>query len=98
MLAAARPAGAAGDKRTGIYVLETYYLQQGAQVPRMHDYFSKVALPAIQRARHAGPDHPPEEARAPGGGHRGGSGEHAGLHRVAGPASSRRACCSPWDT
>ena len=55
MLAAARPAGAAGDKRTGIYVLETYYLQQGAQVPRMHDYFSKVALPAVQRAHHTGP-------------------------------------------
>jgi len=55
MLAAARPSGAAGDKRTGIYVLETFYLRQGAQVPRMHDYFSKVALPAVQRARHSGP-------------------------------------------
>ena len=32
MLAAAGPAGAAGEKRTGFYVLETYYLQQGATV------------------------------------------------------------------
>jgi len=55
MLAAARPAGAAGDKRTGFYVLETYYLQQGTQVARMHDYFSKVALPALRRVNHTGP-------------------------------------------
>jgi NIPSNAP len=55
MLAAARPAGAAGEKRTGFYVLETFYLQQGAQVARMHEYFSKVALPALQSVRHAGP-------------------------------------------
>lgn len=55
MLAAARPAGAAGEKRTGFYVLETFYLQQGAQVARMHEYFSKVALPVLQRVRHTGP-------------------------------------------
>jgi hypothetical protein len=55
MLAAAGPAGATGDKRTGFYVLETYYLQQGAQVARMHDYFSKVAMPALQRVQHTGP-------------------------------------------
>jgi hypothetical protein len=55
MLAAARPAGAAGEKRTGFYVLETFYLQQGAQVGRMHDYFSKLELPALQRVRHTGP-------------------------------------------
>jgi hypothetical protein len=55
MLAAARPAGAAGDKRTGFYVFETYLLQQGAQVARMHDYFSKLALPALQRVNHTGP-------------------------------------------
>ena len=55
MLAAARPAGAAGEKRTGFYVLETFYLQQGAQVARMHEYFGKVALPALQRVRHTGP-------------------------------------------
>ena len=55
MLAAARPAGAAGEKRTGFYVLETYYLQQGAQVARMHDYFSKLALPALQKVHHTGP-------------------------------------------
>jgi hypothetical protein len=55
MLAAARPAGAAGEKRTGFYVLETYYLQQGAQVARMHDYFSKLVLPALQKVHHTGP-------------------------------------------
>ena len=57
MLAATRPAGAAGatgDKRTGFYVLETFFLQQGAQVPRMHDYFSKVAIPGLERAQHTG--------------------------------------------
>jgi hypothetical protein len=55
MLAVVRPAGATGEKRTGFYVLETYYLQQGAQVPRMHDYFSKLALPALQKVHHTGP-------------------------------------------
>jgi hypothetical protein len=55
MLAAARPAGAAGDKRTGFYVLETFYLKQGAQVARMHDYFSKVTIPGLQRAHYNGP-------------------------------------------
>lgn len=55
MLAAARPAGAAGEKRTGFYLLDTFYLQQGSQVARMHDYFSKVALPALQRVQHGGP-------------------------------------------
>lgn len=58
MLAATRPAGAAGatgDRRTGFYVLETFYLQQGAQVARMHDYFSKLALPGLERAQHSGP-------------------------------------------
>jgi len=55
MLAAARPAGATGEKRTGFYVLETFYLQQGPQVTRMHEYFSKVALPLLERVRHTGP-------------------------------------------
>ena len=55
MLAAARPAGATGDKRTGFYVLDTFYLQQGSQVARMHEYFSKIAMPALDRVHHAGP-------------------------------------------
>ena len=42
------------DKRTGIYVLENYFLQQGAQVARMHDFFSNVALPGLARV-HQGP-------------------------------------------
>ena len=55
MMAAARPAGAAGDKRTGFYMLETFYLQQGTQVARMHDYFSKFALGALRRVGFSGP-------------------------------------------
>jgi len=54
-MAAARPAGAAGEKRTAFYVLEAFYLQQGSQVARMHDYFSKLALPALQRVEYTGP-------------------------------------------
>jgi hypothetical protein len=55
MMAAARPAGAAGEKRTGFYVLETFYLQQGSQVGRMNEYFSKLELPALQRVEYNGP-------------------------------------------
>lgn len=55
MLAAARPAGAAGDKRTGFYLLESFNMRQGAQIGRMHDHFSKVALPALKRVGHTGP-------------------------------------------
>lgn len=54
-MAAARPAGAAGEKRTGFYMLETFYLQQGSQVARMHDYFNKLALPALQQVEYTGP-------------------------------------------
>jgi hypothetical protein len=55
MLAAARPLGAAGEKRTGFYMLEMFELQQGAQIARMHDYFSKLALPALQKVHYSGP-------------------------------------------
>jgi hypothetical protein len=55
MMAAARPAGAAGEKRTGFYMLEAFYLQQGSQVGRMNEYFSKLALPALQRVEYNGP-------------------------------------------
>jgi hypothetical protein len=55
MFAAARPAGAAGDKRTGVYVLENFQLRAGAQVPRMHEYFSKLVVASLERAKHSGP-------------------------------------------
>lgn len=55
MLAAAPPAGAVGGKRTGFYVLETFYLKQGDQVPRMQECFGKITLPALARAGHSGP-------------------------------------------
>src|SRR5579862_699330 len=54
MMAAPSAASAAAGKRTGIYVLENFFLQQGAQVARMHDYFSNIALPALGRV-HQGP-------------------------------------------
>jgi hypothetical protein len=55
MMAAGRPAGAAGENRIGFYMLETFYLQQGSQVARMHDYFSKLALPAFRSVDYTGP-------------------------------------------
>ena len=55
MLAAARPAGAAGDKHTGFYLLESFNMRQGSQMGRMHDHFNKVALPAFKRVDYAGP-------------------------------------------
>jgi hypothetical protein len=30
-------------------------LKAGSQVPRMHEYFTKVAIPGLQRAKHTGP-------------------------------------------
>ncbi len=50
----AAPSAASGDKRTGIYLLENYFLQQGPQVARMHDLFTSVALPGMARV-HQGP-------------------------------------------
>jgi hypothetical protein len=48
LLAAAAPA------KTRFYVLEQYYLENGTQPGRIHDFFSKVLLPAMERV-HKGP-------------------------------------------
>ncbi len=37
-----------------IFVLENYYLKNGTQPGRMHDYLSKAAIPALNRV-HSGP-------------------------------------------
>lgn len=54
-LATAAPvAGAAETQRTRYYLLERYFLKNGTQPQRMHDFFSKSALPALERV-HPGP-------------------------------------------
>jgi hypothetical protein len=40
--------------RTRFYAVETFYLKNGTQPARIHEHFSKVAIPAI-RERHDGP-------------------------------------------
>jgi len=54
MLATAPPAGAATDQKTRFYVLENFYLQNGSQVSRIHDFFSQTLLPVIAKI-HSGP-------------------------------------------
>jgi hypothetical protein len=41
-------------KKTGVYLLETFYLKQGTQPARIHEYLSKAALPALSKV-HSGP-------------------------------------------
>src|SRR5690242_5800657 len=55
-LPAMLPAVAAADEaaRTGFYVLEQYFLEQGNQPARIHDFFSKSLLPALEKV-HKGP-------------------------------------------
>ena len=50
MLAAAQPA----EKRTKYYALESFYMRQGAQPARLHEYLRGSALPALRKA-HTGP-------------------------------------------
>jgi NIPSNAP len=56
MGAAMAAAGAASpnSKRTGFYVIENFFLKNGTQVPRIHEYLSKGAIPSIQKI-HNGP-------------------------------------------
>ena len=54
MLATAPPAGAATDQKTKFYVLANFYLQNGSQVSRIHDFFSQTLLPAYGKI-HSGP-------------------------------------------
>ncbi len=53
MLASGFPVEAAGEKKR-IFALEHYYLKNGTQGARLHDYISKSALPAFGKV-HAGP-------------------------------------------
>lgn len=43
-----------GARKTGIYLFETFYLKQGTQSARIHDYLSKAALPGLSKV-HSGP-------------------------------------------
>lgn len=47
-------AAAPDEKRTRIYVLEQFFLKNGTQLPRIHDFMSKAMLPALNRY-HTGP-------------------------------------------
>ena len=49
-------AAAAADEpaRTGFYAFEQFYLEQGTQPARIHEFFSKSLLPAMDRV-HKGP-------------------------------------------
>ena len=42
------------DQKTRVYLMETYLLRQGSQLPRIHEYLSKAALPALNKL-HSGP-------------------------------------------
>jgi len=50
----AQPAGAGEDRKTKFYLLESFTLRHGTQLDRIHDYFSKSALPALSEL-HSGP-------------------------------------------
>jgi hypothetical protein len=47
------PAAPSGRK-TRYYVLENFYLKNGTQLPRIHEFTSKVGLPALNEV-HSGP-------------------------------------------
>ena len=47
-------ANAAEAPRTRFYVFEQYFLENGTQPARIHDFFSKALLPAMNRI-HKGP-------------------------------------------
>jgi hypothetical protein len=47
-------ASAATDKRTAFYLFQNFNLKSGSQLPRLHEFMSKSALPAFNRI-HSGP-------------------------------------------
>jgi hypothetical protein len=47
-------AAAAETPRTRFYLLEQFFLEQGSQPTRIHDFFSKAFLPSLQKI-HKGP-------------------------------------------
>ena len=54
LLAPGAVSGAEAERKTRFYVLEQYQLEQGPQTSRIHDFFSKALLPALDRV-HRGP-------------------------------------------
>ena len=47
-------ADTAAGKKTGFYVMENFYMKNGSQMPRLHEYLSKGAIPSLRKA-HGGP-------------------------------------------
>jgi len=47
-------AAATSDKRTSFYLFQQFHLKSGNQLPRLHDFMSQSALPALNRV-HSGP-------------------------------------------
>lgn len=54
MLPAAAMAAAQESRKTRFYVLEQYYLENGSQPGRIHEFLSKAAMPMLERV-HKGP-------------------------------------------
>lgn len=54
LVASAEVAGADNAPRTRFYMFEQYFLEQGTQPERIHEFFSKALLPAMERV-HKGP-------------------------------------------
>jgi hypothetical protein len=48
-------ASAEEGHKTRFYLLEQYFLEQGSQPGRIHDFFSKALLPAMERIKYNGP-------------------------------------------
>ena len=53
-LPAAAFAQAGSEKKTRLYLMESYYLKAGSQLTRLHEYLQKSALPALGKI-HEGP-------------------------------------------
>ena len=49
MFGTAAPAGAAESKRTQYYVIDYFYMKNGSQPARMHDYLRDGLLPALNK-------------------------------------------------
>lgn len=54
LLASGAAADAEVERKTRFYVLEQFQLEQGSQTSRIHEFFSKTLLPALDRI-HPGP-------------------------------------------
>lgn len=54
MLTTATLAHPADERKTRLYLLQTFHLRHGTQLGRMHDYLSQFALPALSKV-HSGP-------------------------------------------